>query len=54
MTELYFPMDVPVTEASKKESLEALVANHERAAGDLCIDTIEADGNTVTIKRCCR
>ena len=33
-----------------KESLEALVANHERAAGDLCIDTIEADGNTVTIK----
>ena len=24
-----------------KESLEALVANHERAAGDLCIDTIE-------------
>ena len=33
-----------------KESLEALVANNERAAGDLCIDTIEADGNTVTIK----
>lgn len=33
-----------------KECLEALVANHERAAGDLCIDTIEADGNTITIK----
>ena len=33
-----------------KESLESLVANHERAAGDLCIDSIEADGNTVTIK----
>ena len=33
-----------------KESLESLVANHERAAGDLCIDSVEADGNTVTIK----
>ena len=33
-----------------KESLEELVANNERAAGDLCIDSIEADGNTVTIK----
>lgn len=33
-----------------KESLESLVANHERAAGDLCIDSIEADGNTVTIR----
>ena len=33
-----------------KECLEALVANHERAAGDLCIDTIETDGNTITIK----
>ena len=33
-----------------KESLESLVENHERAAGDLCIDSIEADGNVVTIK----
>ena len=33
-----------------KESLEELVANNERAAGDLCIDSIEADGNTITIK----
>lgn len=33
-----------------KECLEELVANHERAAGDLCIDTIEAEGNVVTIK----
>ena len=33
-----------------KESLEYLVENHERAAGDLCIDSIEADGNVVTIK----
>lgn len=33
-----------------KECLENLVAVHERAAGDLCIDTIEADGNEVTIK----
>ena len=31
-----------------KESLESLVENHERAAGDLCIDSIEADGNVVT------
>ena len=30
--------------------LESLVENHERAAGDLCIDSIEADGNVVTIK----
>ena len=33
-----------------KESLESLVENHERAARDLCIDSIEADGNVVTIK----
>ena len=33
-----------------KECLESLIANHERAAGDLCIDTIEADGNTIIIK----
>ena len=33
-----------------KESLEGLIANNERAAGDLCIDSIEADGNTITIK----
>ena len=33
-----------------KESLESLVENHERAAGDLCIDSIEAEGNVVTIK----
>ena len=33
-----------------KESLEDLIANHERAEGDLCIDSIEADGNTITIK----
>ena len=34
-----------------KESLEALVANHERAAGDLCIDTIEAERKYCSNKR---
>lgn len=33
-----------------KECLEDLVAVHERAAGDLKIDSIEADGMTLTIK----
>ena len=33
-----------------KACLEDLVAVHDRAAGDLCIDSIEADGNTVIIK----
>ena len=32
-----------------KECLEDLVAVHERAAGDLKIDSIEADGQTLTI-----
>lgn len=35
--------------AAVKACLEALVAEHERAAGDLCIDTITAEENTVTI-----
>lgn len=35
--------------AAVKACLEALVAKHERAAGDLCIDTITAEENTVTI-----
>ncbi len=33
-----------------KACLEDLVEVHERAAGDLAIDTIEADGQTLTIK----
>ncbi len=33
-----------------KECLEHLVEVHERAKGDLMIDTITADGQTVTIK----
>lgn len=33
-----------------KECLEELVAVHERAAGDLCIASIEADGLTATIR----
>lgn len=33
-----------------KDCLEHLVEVHERAAGDLCIESIEADGNVVTIK----
>lgn len=32
-----------------KECLEALVASHERANGDLCIDTITAENQTLTI-----
>ena len=33
-----------------KECLEHLVENHDRARGDLMIDTITAEGQTVTIK----
>lgn len=33
-----------------KECLEHLVEVHDRARGDLCIDTITADGQVVTIK----
>lgn len=33
-----------------KETLEALVKNHERAAGDLKIDSISSEGQTITIK----
>lgn len=33
-----------------KKCLETLSANHERAAGDLKLDTIEADGLVLTIK----
>lgn len=33
-----------------KECLEHLVEVHDRAPGDLCIDSIEADGQVVTIK----
>ncbi|WP_294216806.1 ABC transporter substrate-binding protein [Pseudobutyrivibrio sp.] len=36
--------------AAVKACIEDLVAKHERAAGDLAIDSIEADGQTLTIK----
>ena len=39
-----------VDAAAVKACIEDLVAVHERAAGDLAIDTIEADGQTLTIK----
>ena len=39
-----------VDAAAVKACIEDLVAVHERAAGDLAIDSIEADGNTLTIK----
>ena len=39
----------PVDGAAVKACIEDLVAVHDRAAGDLAIDSIEADGLTVTI-----
>ncbi|QFJ54680.1 ABC transporter substrate-binding protein [Pseudobutyrivibrio xylanivorans] len=39
-----------VDAAAVKACIEDLVAVHERAAGDLSIDTIEAEGQTLTIK----
>ena len=36
--------------AAVKECLEALAKNHDRAPKDLMIDSIEADGQTLTIK----
>lgn len=40
----------PVDAEAVKACIEDLVAVHERAAGDLAIDTIEADGLNLTIK----
>lgn len=39
----------PVDGAAVKACLEHLISVHERAAGDLKIDKIEANGNTITI-----
>ena len=40
----------PMDGEAVRECLEDLVKSHDRAAGDLKIDSIEADGQTLTIK----
>lgn len=45
-----FSNDRPMTGAAVKACLEHLVKVHDRAQGDLMIDSISAEGQTVTIK----
>lgn len=47
--DVYFTSGRHMDGEAVKECLEDLVAVHERAKGDLCIDHITADGQTVTI-----
>ncbi|MGI6011542.1 MAG: ABC transporter substrate-binding protein [Ruminococcus sp.] len=48
--EVYFTSGRQMDAEAVKECLEALVENHERAAGDLKIAEITAEGQTVTIR----
>ena len=48
--DVYFTSGRYMDGESVKECLEALVAEHQRAAGDLSIAEITAEGQTVTIK----
>lgn len=47
---IYFTSGRLMDGAAVKECLENLIAVHERASGDLMIDSITADGQTVIIK----
>lgn len=47
---VYFTSGRLMDGAAVKECLEDLISVHDRAAGDLSIDSITADGQTVTIK----
>lgn len=48
--DVYFSDGCYMDGESVKACLEKLVQDHDRAPGDLCIDTIEADGQTLTIR----
>ncbi len=48
--DVYFSSGRQMDAQAVKDCLEHLVENHDRARGDLCIDTIEADGYTLTIR----
>lgn len=49
-SDVYFTSGRLMDGQAVKECIEHLVEVHDRARGDLCIDSIEADGQTVTIK----
>lgn len=46
---VFFSNGKAVDAKAVKDYLEALISVHDRAAGDLCIDAMEADGLTLTI-----
>ncbi len=48
--DVYFHNGKYMDGESVKACLEQLISVHDRAPGDLCIDSIEADGQTLTIK----
>ena len=47
--DIIFTSGRPMDGAAVKECLDYLITVHHRAKGDLCIDHIDADGQTVTI-----